>query len=306
MRKALRRGLLLLLAASVLAVPAVANGRVLGDLYGSGDDAADARRSGRSLNAVGLTTDGRLVRFSTDTPGRTRNIGQVQKGLSGDQSLIGIDYRVQDGKLYGVGNNGGIYTLSTADASAAKVAQLTVGLVGTVFGVDFNPAANRLRVISNTGQNLRHNIDDATATAPPLAGMTQNDGTLTIPPATTPAAAVTGAAYTNNDLDANTTTTTLFDIDTMNDTVVVQSPANNGLLAPTGKLQVDAGTGVGFDIYSRNRFGVTQGNNGFATVSVLGRYSLFQVNLLTGKLSRAGGFRADTQVVDLAIPLDQG
>jgi hypothetical protein len=309
MRKALRRGLLLLLAASVLAVPAVANGRVLGDLYGSGDDAADARRSGRSLNAVGLTTDGRLVRFSTDTPGRTRNSGQVQKGLSGDQSLIGIDYRVQDGKLYGVGNNGGIYTLSTADASAAKVAQLTVGLVGTVFGVDFNPAANRLRVISNTGQNLRHNIDDATATAPPLAGMTQNDGTLTIPPATTPAAGVTGAAYTNNDLDANTTTTTtttLFDIDTMNDTVVVQSPANNGLLAPTGKLQVDAGTGVGFDIYSRNRFGVTQGNNGFATVSVLGRYSLFQVNLLTGKLSRAGGFRADTQVVDLAIPLDQG
>jgi Domain of unknown function (DUF4394) len=305
MRKALRRGLLLLLAASVLAVPAVANGRVLGDLYGSGDDAADARRSGRSLNAVGLTTDGRLVRFSTDTPGRTRNIGQVQKGLSGDQSLIGIDYRVQDGKLYGVGNNGGIYTLSTADASAAKVGQLTVGLIGTVFGVDFNPAANRLRVISNTGQNLRHNIDDATATAPPLAGMTQNDGTLTIPPATTPAAGVTGAAYTNNDLDANTTTT-LFDIDTMNDTVVVQSPANNGLLAPTGKLQVDAGTGVGFDIYSRNRFGVTQGNNGFATVSVLGRYSLFQVNLLTGKLSRAGGFRADTQVVDLAIPLDQG
>jgi hypothetical protein len=305
MRKALRRGLLLLLAASVLAVPAVANGRVLGDLYSSGDDAADARRSGRSLNAVGLTTDGRLVRFSTDTPGRTRNIGKVQQGLSGDQSLIGIDYRVQDGKLYGVGNNGGIYTLSTTDASASKVGQLTVGLMGTAFGVDFNPAANRLRVISDAGQNLRHNLDDATATAPPLAGMTQNDGTLTIPPATTPAAGVTGAAYTNNDLDANTVTT-LFDIDTVNDTVVVQSPANAGLLAPAGKLQVDAGSSVGFDIYSRNRFGVTQGNTGYATVSVLGRYSFFQVNLLTGKLSRVGGFRADTQVMDIAIPLDQG
>jgi hypothetical protein len=304
MRKALRRGLLLLLAASVLAVPAVANGRVLGDLYSSGDDAADARRSGRSLKAVGLTTDGRLVRFSTDTPGRTRNIGKVQKGLSGDQSLVGIDYRVQDGKLYGVGNNGGIYTLSDADASATKVGQLTVALMGTAFGVDFNPAANRLRVISDAGQNLRHNIDDATATTPPLAGMTQNDGTLTIPPATTPAAGVTGAAYTNNDLDANTVTT-LFDIDTVNDTVVVQSPANSSQLAPTGKLQVDAGTSVGFDIYSRNRFGVTQGNTGYATVSVLGRYSFFQVNLLTGKLSRIGGFRADTQVMDLAIPLDQ-
>jgi Domain of unknown function (DUF4394) len=305
MRKALRRGLLLLLAAGVLAVPAVANGRVLGDLSSSGDDTADARRSGRSLNAVGLTTDGRLVRFSTDTPARTRNIGKVQKGLSGDQSLVGIDYRVQDGKLYGVGSGGGIYTLSDRDASATKVGQLTVALMGTAFGVDFNPAANRLRVISDAGQNLRHNIDDATATTPPLAGMTQTDGTLTIPPATTAAAGVTGAAYTNNDLDANTVTT-LFDIDTVNDTVVVQSPANAGLLAPTGKLQVDAGTSVGFDIYSRNRFGVTQGNRGYATVPVLGRYSLFQVNLLTGKLSRIGGFRADTQVMDLAIPLDQG
>jgi Domain of unknown function (DUF4394) len=305
MRKALRRGLLLLLAAGVLAVPAVANGRVLGDLYSSGDDTADARRSGRSLHAVGLTTDGRLVRFSTDTPGRTRNIGKVQKGLSGDQSLVGIDYRVQDGKLYGVGNNGGIYTLSDRDASASKVGQLTVGLMGTAFGVDFNPAANRLRVISDAGQNLRHNLDDATATTPPLAGMTQPDGTLTIPPATTPAAGVTGAAYTNNDLDANTATT-LFDIDTVNDTVVVQSPANAGLLAAAGKLQVDAGTSVGFDIYSRNRFGVTQGNTGYATVSVLGRYSFFQVNLLTGKASRIGGFRADTQVMDLAIQLDQG
>jgi hypothetical protein len=92
----------------------------------------------------------------------------------------------------------------------------------------------------------------------------------------------------------------------VNDTLAVQSPANNGLLAPTGKLQVDAGTGAGFDIYSRNRFGVTQGNSGFASVSVLGRSSLFRVSLLTGKLSRVGGFRADTQVLDLAIPLDQG
>ena len=40
MRKALRRGLLLLCAVSVLAVPAVANGRQLGDLDRSDDGAA--------------------------------------------------------------------------------------------------------------------------------------------------------------------------------------------------------------------------------------------------------------------------
>jgi RND superfamily putative drug exporter len=52
---------------------------------------------------VGLTTDGRLVRFDAAPPGRTRGIGKV-KGLAGDQSLVGVDYRVQDGRLYGVGN----------------------------------------------------------------------------------------------------------------------------------------------------------------------------------------------------------
>jgi hypothetical protein len=302
MRKALRRGLLLLCAVSVLAVPAVANGRQLGDLYRSDD--GSSRDDGRSLQVVGLTTDGRLVRFDADTPQRTRDIGKV-KNLAGDQSLVGIDHRVQDGKLYGVGNAGGIYTLGAGDARATKVGQLTVALSGTGFGVDFNPAANRLRVVSNTGQNLRHNLDDATATAPPLAGMTVMDGTLTVPPATTPVMGVAGAAYTNNDLDPNTATT-LFDLDTAADQIVVQSPANAGALAPTGKLLVDAGPVAGFDIYSRNAFGATRSNHGFASISVLGRYSFHKVNLLTGRASRIGSFRPSTQVADIAIPLDQG
>jgi hypothetical protein len=290
MHKALRRGLLLLCAVSVLAVPAVANGSQPDDR--------------RSLQVVGLTTDGRLVRFDADRPGRTRGIGKV-KGLTGDQSLVGVDYRVQDGKLYGVGNAGGIYTLSTGDAAATKVGQLTVALSGNSFGVDFNPAANRLRVVSDTGQNLRHNLDDATATTPPLAGATVMDGTLTVPPATTPAMGVAGAAYTNNDLDPNTATT-LFDLDTAADQLVVQSPANAGALAPTGKLLVDAGPVAGFDIYSRTSLGATQANLGLATVSVLGRTSLHQVNLLTGRATRIGSFRPSTQVADIAIPLDQG
>jgi Domain of unknown function (DUF4394) len=302
MGKAIRRGLLLLCAVSVLAVPAVASGRQADDRYRTDD--GDRRSDRRSLQVVGLTSDGRLVRFDAATPGRTRGIGRV-KGLTGDMSLVGIDYRVQDGKLYGVGNAGGIYTISTADATAAKVSQLTVALTGTSFGVDFNPAANRLRVVSDTGQNLRHNLDDATATTPPLAGATVADATLTVPPATTPAMGIGAAAYTNNDLDPNTATT-LLDLDTMADQVSVQSPANAGLLAATGKLLVDAGPVAGFDIYSRTSAGTTQGNQGFATVSVLGRYGFYKVNLLTGAASRIGSFRPAAQVTDIAIPLDQG
>jgi hypothetical protein len=107
---------------------------------------------------IGLSADGRLVQFRANAPQATKEIGVVQ-GLSGsDTALIGIDFRVQDGKLYGVGNGGGVYTIDTETAQAQFVNALTVPLTGTSFGVDFNPAADRLRIISDTGQNLAHNV----------------------------------------------------------------------------------------------------------------------------------------------------
>ncbi|MEU5876694.1 DUF4394 domain-containing protein [Spirillospora sp. NPDC047279] len=257
-----------------------------------------------SLKVIGLTGDQRLVAFRSTHPGAVATLGKVS-GLMADQKLVGIDYRVQNGKLYGVGDQGGIYTLHTGNASAAKVSQLTVPLQGTNFGVDFNPAANRLRVISDTGQNLRHNIDDPAGA--PAAGATANDGTLTnppVPPAQTGATAtgVTGAAYTNNDLDTNTGTT-LFDVDTTLDQTSVQSPANAGNLAPTGKLRVDAGPSAGFDVYYSAAAGT---NTGFAALRLGSESRFFRINLLTGRAIPVGAFPAQGQVVDVALPLNQG
>ncbi|MCY0951445.1 DUF4394 domain-containing protein [Streptomyces sp. H27-S2] len=251
------------------------------------------------LRAVGLTGGGqRLVEFDVDQPSKTFPIGRVA-GLSGDTRLVGIDFRVQNERLYGVGDRGGIYTLNTGNARAVKVSQLTVALAGTRFGVDFNPAANRLRVISDTGQNLRHNIDDAAA-----ALGTTVDGTLTNP--TTPpstALGVTGAAYTNNDLNA-ATATTLFDLDTLADRISLQSPANAGTLAPTGNLGVNAALDAGFDIYYSPKTGT---NKGFATLSTgtNGIYRLYEVNILTGKATSRGTFPRQQQVTDIALPLNQ-
>ena len=66
----------------------------------------------RTLDVIGLTKDQRLICFNEKRPGWTRNIGHVS-GLHTDTALVGIDFRVQDGKLYGVGNNGGVYMLDT-------------------------------------------------------------------------------------------------------------------------------------------------------------------------------------------------
>jgi Domain of unknown function (DUF4394) len=218
-------------------------------------------------------------------------------GLGGvDTALIGIDFRVQDGKLYGVGNGGGVYTIDTNTAQAMFVNGLTVKLDGTNFGVDFNPAADRLRIVSDTGQNLAHNVN--------LGGVTASNGTLTYtPPPAVPALGVAGAAYTNNDLNQPNTATTLFDIDTMLDQVVIQSPPANGVLVATGKLGFDAGPQVGFDIYSQLSGGVTTDNRAFASLVVDGRSCFFRIDLLTGKATFVGNFKES--VVDIAIPLDQ-
>lgn len=249
------------------------------------------------LTAFGLTADQRLVRFRTNNPSQLRIIGNVFGLRAPDTVLVGIDFRIQDKQLYGVGDRGGIYTINTNTAQAtlapAPVSRLTVDLVGTSFGVDFNPAANALRIVSNTGQNLRHPFSGD------LAGQTQTDGTLNYV-AGTPAVGITGAAYTNNDIQANTGTT-LFNIDTSLNQVVIQSPPNAGSLVATGQLTIDPDTPLGFDIYSSRRtVGSPAGINlGFASMVAGGVTGLYNINLLTGRAALIWTF--PTAVIDIAI-----
>ncbi len=208
-------------------------------------------------------------------------------GLVGpDTSLVGIDYRPQDGLLYGVGNGGGVYTLNTSTGAATAVSNLGVPPAGFVaFGVDFNPVNGLLRVVSDSGLNLRHDV---------VAHVTTGDTALS-------ALGVTGIAYTNNDTSL-TTGTTLFDIDTNLDQLAIQSPPNTGVLVATGNLGVNADLNAGFDIYSSlDNTGVSVGSIGFATLSVAGQYGLYSVNLLTGHADPIGQFPAGTVVSDVAV-----
>jgi hypothetical protein len=245
--------------------------------------------AGSGQRAFGISSDGTLMATFTTV--------RVVTGLSGDTALIGIDFRVQDGLMYGVGNYGGIYTITTPPATpdvvVKKVSQLSVALYGTRFGVDFNPAADRLRVISDNGQNLRHNLAD---------GKTVVDPALTTPPAAEPAKGATAAAYTNNDLDPSTATT-LFDINTVTDQVVIQSPANLGFLAPTGSLGVNADSNAGLDIFSDLTNGKATSQSAFATLTRPGGPTTFyNVDLLTGAASSVGQF--PLPITDVAVALD--
>jgi len=289
---------ILMVAMALIATKADASNSRKGD---DSDSRCGNRKSfvrGDQLTILALTADQRLLKFRECDPDRPRDIGNVYGLQKPDTMLVGIDFRVQDGKLYGLGDGGGIYTIDTKTAVATMVQKLTVGLDGQFFGVDFNPAANALRIISNTGQNLRQPF------AGMLAGQTQTDAPLNYPgpPAVSPATGLTGAAYTNNDLDMNTGTT-LFDIDTSLDQVAIQSPPNAGSLVATGKLTVDADTPVGFDIYTTLKDGVAVNNSGFASLVVSGVPGFYRVNFLSGQAFLIDNFR--DPVIDIAIPLNQ-
>lgn len=257
-----------------------------------------------SLRVAGLTADGQLVCFKDKKPGKAKTIGTLSGYTGSDNRLIGIDFRPQDGLLYGVGNAGGLYVVNTASAVLTTVGQLSVlpDAAATGFGVDFNPAANALRIVASTGQNLRQSFANL-GTATPLAA-TATDGvlgyTLTATPGPT-APGVVGAAYTNNDLAA-VTGTTLLVLDSNLNQISLQSPANAGFLVATGQLGVNPSDG-GLDIYSVLRNNITVAQRALAALVVDGSAGLYNVDLLTGATSKRGSF--NTQVIDIAIPLNQ-
>jgi hypothetical protein len=186
----------------------------------------------------------------------------VMKNLTGLQSgetVLGIDFRPATGQLFALGSNSRLYVINTASGAAAFVAALTTPLNGTSFGFDFNPVVDRIRIVSNTGQNLRVvPTDGTTSTDAPL-----NPGTP----------AVSAAAYTNN--FAGTTSTQLFVIDFNNDKLFLQSPPNNGTLAQIGALGINVDAANGFDIGGTSNMAYGLFTSGSST-------QLYSINLSSG------------------------
>ena len=228
---------------------------------GGGDDGGGPAAS--VGDTVALTASGRLVSFNRAAP--SNQVGSVAiAGLAQGETLLGIDYRPADGALYALGSTATVYQLDASTGVATRKSTLRAAsgddnpfstLVGTSFGFDFNPAADRLRVVSNTGQNLRINVD---------TGDTITDGNIAAGPA------VTGSAYTNS--FAGTSSTQLFSLDAAAGRLYLQDPPNNGVLNAGVALGVTGDAGNGFDIDARS-------NTGYAALQVGGESVLYAINL---------------------------
>jgi hypothetical protein len=153
-------------------------------------------------------------------------------------------------------------------------------LAGNGFSVDFNPAANALRVISDTGASLAVNLTTAPGT------VTVNG---TINSATIPMPSVIAAAYLNSGISATPpAATTLYDFEAGTDVLTTQVPAT-GALTTVGALGRDVTGSAGFDIAgSRN-------GRALAAIGTAGAapFTLFEVNLTSGATILPRGLSAE-------------
>ena len=240
-------------------------------------------------NIIGLAIPTEPVAYAVDesnnliifNPVKTEQISKPITGLQTAETIHGIDFRPANGQLYALGSSSRLYTinLSSGAATPVGITPLLPILSGTSFGFDFNPQVDRIRVVSNIGQNLR--LDPNTGLVVATDG-SLNPGSPTI----------SGSAYTNN--FPGTLTTVLFGIDYSTDKLYRQDPPNSGTLVEIGALGVNTDAFSGFDI------GGTSGT-AYAMLTSGTTTRLYTINLTTGMAT--AGIEFNRQVKGFAIGL---
>jgi hypothetical protein len=227
-----------------------------------------------------LTDNNTLLKLNASDPSQTKTRVPIT-GLAAAERVLAVDFRPATGQLYGVSSESKLYVIhpDSGTARAIGAAAFSPAINGTVVGLDFNPTVDRIRLVTNTGQNLRLN--------PETGAVAATDGALN---PSTPS--VSEVAYTNN--SAGVTTTTLYDIDVATDKLYIQNPPNNGTLAEVGTLGVDAEGAAGFDI--------TSNDLAWTVLKVGGKSRLYVLNLATGRALNYGNAAFTDNIIGLAIP----
>lgn len=236
----------------------------------------------------GVTLNQTLVTWDSATPSNV-TFGAAINGLATNEELRGIDFRPATGQLYALGSFNNLYTVNTMTGVATLVGAggFSPGLNGSSFGFDFNPTIDRIRVVSETNQNLVLNPNDGTSTQVTSLFYGAGDPNFGVDPN------VVGSAYTNS--FAGAMSTQLYGIDTGLDILVTQANSA-GTLATVGSLGADLGDILTFDI---------SGGTGVAYAAVLDEASsqstFWTINLMTGAASPLGAIGGGAIITSMAV-----
>ncbi|WP_430395607.1 DUF4394 domain-containing protein [Ferrovibrio sp.] len=238
----------------------------------------------QALDLAGLNNRNELVLFTDKAPGKARTLPVT--GVEG--KLLGIDLRPATNTLYGLSSSGVLYTIDTKTGAAKAGPKLSVALDAIdALVVDFNPQADRLRVIGSTGQNLRVNVETGQTIVDGKLAYSSKDG------AAGKAPMVTAGAYINSYPAAKQTQ--LFEFDSGLPAYIVQDPPNDGQLRTIAAVKLNKGAVIsGIDIYTDAK----DDYHGFAVIGA----ALYRFDVGTGKLGRIGTVgKGDAALIDVAV-----
>jgi hypothetical protein len=235
--------------------------------------------------AVGLVGDKTLVWFDTETAEITNSVD-----VEGVDRLHGIDVRPADSMLYGLSGDGKLVTIDLESGMASEGVELTEMLDdGVTASFNFNPVADRLRVMGSDGTNLRIHPDTGEVTV---------DGSLNFEAGDMNAEAepnVVATAYTNGVIGGDAPeATAMYDIDATLGALIRQTAPNDGTLASIGMLGIE-----GADHYALD-FEVRAVDDNVAWLAA--GNGLYTVNLETGEAVMEAEFTGlDGTLRDIAI-----
>jgi hypothetical protein len=235
-----------------------------------------------------------LIRFQTDTPGSATAVGNFN--IAGSATFLdAIDFRPLNGQLYGyLDATDTLYRVDTTTATLTPVGSGAGATATNTFqlGMDFNPTIDRVRIVTDSTQNLVYNPNGGAVTA--ATSLFYGAGDVN----EFSSALVIDNAYSNN-ISGLFPTTTQYVIDYGLDTLATLNN-NAGMLTTIGQLGVNTDVFTGFDIFTS----LTGVNSAYALLDSTGGNSptLHTINLATGAAtsvgSIGGGFK---QVYSLAI-----
>lgn len=244
-----------------------------------------------------------LISFDSDNPKFIRSSMAIT-GISAGQSIVGIDFRPKNGVLYALGYNMAtmeyqLYTISTSTAAATAVnataTAINLGSTGMV-AFDFNPVADRIRVISRAnGMNYRLNPDNgaiaATDTTVMYISGDANAGKMP---------RIGAVAYTNSYVNAKTTELFALD-DSLGAYIKINSP-NGGTLSTVmnGSYTVnlsDMTTDIDFFYDS-----TSVSNKGFVAANMMGAVNdkFYSINT-TGAMTLIADIGLGLPISDIAV-----
>lgn len=238
-----------------------------------------------------------IVAFAESRPGHALYRAAIT-GMASGESIVGLDFRPSNGKLYGISTHGRLYVFDQRGPSGAAVSATAIAELGSRawLGFEFIPSSDRIRVQGDNGLNLRLHPDFGVVVA--------IDGALRYVSGDVAAgssAMIVATAYTNGEYNGGSAPSgsVLFALDATNDALVTMTSTspNESQMRTVGRLGVDFTSHSSLDIAGSGQWALAS----LTTEANANASTLYRVDLGNGRAQALGRIAGEGSIRAMAV-----